>query len=485
MTIVYQRLKAIDSEETGRTLRAIVKARLGCTQDEAEYYYSFDSTTFNVIGRPQDKPWLDVWIMQSGALGFEFQTLREYWSKEICSPDSAYQHLLLVHRTVVQDLASMVARLSFPAESAKGMKTVPEAPSPYRLVAPLGSEGAWKEVWVGVNTNPGSVPEMIVALKRYKTVDGGAAAIDRDVSAINLLASTHPNLSTPRLLQYEEGETWILEPLWTGSLEDLTKKQGPRRDILEIFDISHQLFAGLAQLHEDDLRHTDIKPDNCGVVARSSGRKNYVLGDFGCISSNPNKMPTDWRLLGTLRTRAPEVIMGTSISKKSDVWAMAATIYALCVARYPFMPFDAPHHNSADRAGREEEIKANLTDLVRQHRENVEQCLPPILGSQLKRCFEREEVRPTAKEIGDALLRTYTDLASREDTLFKTAWQRAEDVACRLDQKGRAGDVSALSNAEATDVHDLLTKFAEFIPQQLRISLERGIQPTENGGHSA
>jgi hypothetical protein len=177
--------------------------------------------------------------------------------------------------------------------------------------------------------------------------------------------------------------------------------------------------------------------------------------------------------------------MGTSISKKSDVWAMAATIYALCVARYPFMPFDAPHHDSADRAGREEEIKANLDDLVRLLKENVERSLPPILGNQLKRCFESEEERPTAREIADVLQRTYSDLASRKDTLFKTAWQRAEDVACRLDHKGRAPEVSSLSNAEATDVHDLLDKFAEFIPQQLRISLERGIQPTENGGHSA
>jgi hypothetical protein len=482
---VYERLQAIDREETGRTLRAIVKARLGCTQDEAEYYYSFDSTSFNVIGRQQDKPWLDVWIMQSGALGFEFQTLREYWVREVCSPENASQHLLLVHREVVPDLASMVERLSFPAESAKGMKTAPEAPPPYRLVAPLGSEGAWKEVWVGVNTNPGSAPEMIVALKRYKTVDGGDTALDRDVNAINLLASTHPNLSTPRLLRHEAGETWILEPLWTGSLEDLTKKHGPRRDILEIFDIAHQLFAGLAQLHDHDLRHTDIKPDNCGVVAKGSAQKNYVLGDFGCMSSKPNLMPTDWRLLGTLRTRAPEVISGKSISKKSDVWAMAATIYALCLARYPFMPFDAPHHDSADRAGREADIKANLENLLKELKDNVDQLIPPILGKQLSRCFEREEIRPTAKEIASTLQRIYSELANREEILFRSAWQRAEDVVSRLDRKGVPLQEGAHSESEDADIHELLTKFGEFIPQHLKISLERADHSKKIGGPDA
>jgi hypothetical protein len=102
-------------------------------------------------GRPQGHSWRDVWIMQSGALGFEFQTLREYWRKVVRSEESSSQYPLLVHRDVVQDLSNIIERLSFPADSAKEMRTTPDAPEPYRLVAPLGSEGAWKEVWVGTS----------------------------------------------------------------------------------------------------------------------------------------------------------------------------------------------------------------------------------------------------------------------------------------------------------------------------------------------
>jgi hypothetical protein len=469
---VYNRLLKVDKPECGHNLRTLVRARLGCSVDDAEYYYAFDSTTFDVVGRSQEKPH-DVWIMSSGALGFEFKTLRDYWKKEVRSPESRFQHLLLVHPSVVQDLAGIVGRLSFPVESAEESKTLPEAPPPYRLVAPLGSEGAWKEVYVGANTAPGSAPETIVALKRYKTVDGELGAIERDVKAINLLALPHKNLSSPRLLRHENGETWILEPLWTGSLEDLTKKHGPRRDILEIFDIAEQLFSGLAGLHEHKLRHTDIKPDNCGILASGSEGKTYVLGDFGCLSSSPDEMPPDRRLLGTLRTRAPEVIASKCISLKSDVWSMAATIYALCLMEYPFMPFDAPHHDSSARAERERKIESNIGMLVGEHRKNVQMLLPPILSRCLETCFEEEENRPSAQKAFELFHNTRAKLAKSDETLFRTAWQRAEDIVQQFGAKEEPFRTGTLAEGQRKEVQDLITTYQDFVPEQLRTSLAR------------
>ncbi len=470
---VYDRLRDIDSAGYGHNLRSIVKTRLECSPEDAEYYYAFDSTTFDVIGRPQEKPWHDVWIMESGALGFEFKTLREYWLKEVNSDESKSQYLLLVHPNVVQDLAGIVERLSFPSESAKNMK-LPDAPPGYRLVAPLGSEGAWKEVYVGTNSNPGSSPERIVALKRYKTLEGEAKAIERDVTAINLLATSHENLSSPRLLTHESGETWILEPLWTGSLEDIVRKHGPRRDIVEIVDIARQLFSGLACLHKNNLRHTDIKPDNCGILAAGIRGTTYVLGDFGCLSTLPDKIPSDRRLLGTLRTRAPEVIASKHISLKSDVWAMAATIYALCLMRYPFVPFDAPHHDSADRAEREREIESNIASLIEQHRKSVKLLLPSIVGTVLEKCFEKEPgFRPSAEAASESFNRIYSAVVERNDRLSRTAWLRAEDIIQRFDGDGGQIREELLPGDQEKEVQDLITTYQEFVPEELRTSLKR------------
>jgi serine/threonine protein kinase len=470
---IYNRLRDVDSPAFGHNLRALVRARLNCSFDDAEYYYAFDSTTFNVIGRPQTEPRREVWILESGALGFEFKTLREYWEKEFGPLKGADQCLLLVHPDVVQDLAGIVSRMSFPSESVKARGPLPDAPDPYALVAPLGREGAWKEVYAAANTKPGSTPEKIVALKRYKTVDIELGAIERDVAAINLLAVPHPNLSSPRLLRHEGGETWILEPLWTGSLEDLLKKQGPRRDILEIFEIAQQLFSGLAQLHAYGLRHTDIKPDNCGILATGLREKTYVLGDFGCLSSSPDKLPPDPRLLGTLRTRAPEVIARNRISLKSDVWSMASTLYALCCMEYPFMPFDAPHHDSSDRAERERSIKCSITALVGQHREKVGLLLPPVLSRELAPCFEEEESRLSAEEAFESFRSKHAELVNRKDALFRTAWQRAEDITHRFGAPHDLLRGGFLADKRRKEVEQLMTTYEDFVPSQIRTSLAR------------
>lgn len=477
---VYQRLAAIDSAEGGQAVRKIIAARMDCSEDQAAYYYSFDTTSFDVIGRSQGEPWRDVWIMQSGALGFEFQTLRDFWRSSVRSADSFSQYLLVVHPKVVPDLASLIERLSFPADSAKAMTSPPTPPDPYILVAPLGSEGAWKEVWIGAYAKPGSVPEKLFALKRYKTTDGQLGAVQRDVVAINLLAEAHHNLSTPQLLSHEEAETWILETLWTGSLEDLIKRQGARRDILEILEIAYQLFSGLEHLHEHNLRHTDIKPDNCGIVGSSITQKHYVLGDFGCVSSHPNKLPTDFRLSGTLRTRAPEVFQG-SISLKSDVWAMAATIYALCLVEYPFMEFNAPHHDQRDREEREGRIGAKLAELTEKLKERVRMDLPPVVGEPLMECFAPEAQRPGAKKICTKFSQRLSEVRNNPNALIKTTWLRAEDIVVRLGDQSQSKTGNALLDFEIEEIRSLCTDYARFVPERLRVVLNQLLskaQPT-------
>ncbi len=468
---VYDRLRSIDEDHS---LGTMVRARVNCAPEDAEYYYTFDAVEFDVIGSPPppDKLWRDVWIMESGALGFEFKTLRTYWQKEVRAEDRASQYLLIVHPAVVQDLAGIVERLSFRSESAKRLKTLPHAPKPYRVVASLGAEGAWKEVYVGTNTSPGSAPEGIVALKRYKTVGVGSASVDRDVTAINVLSSPHPNLATPRLLKHEGGEFWIVEPLWTGSLENLVNKHGPRRDILEIIEIAEQLFSGLSQLHSHNLRHTDIKPENCGILATRSDGTKYVLGDFGCLSSLPDVMPSDGRLLGTLRTRAPEVLLKECISLKSDVWSMAATIYALCLMRYPFMPFSVPHDDTSDRARRESEIEVNMAALLEEHRKNVKTLLPPVLAHELEKCFESEGQRSSAKDASEAFQTIRSELAKRNDTLFETAWQRAEDIMQLFDED-KDSTLARFSDTQKTEIEDLIGRYKEFVPEELKMSLSR------------
>jgi len=131
------------------------------------------------------------------------------------------------------------------------------------------------------------------------------------------------------------------------------------------------------------------------------------------------------------------------------------------------MSFDAPHHDSKDRAGRESNIKENLDNLVRQHRESVEDDLPPILADQLRNCFESENQRPTAQQMADSMQSVFSDLSGQKGTMLRTAWQRAEDVACRFSTKGIISREDSLSKSEAEEAKSLMAEFAAFVPKQI------------------
>jgi serine/threonine protein kinase len=76
--------------------------------------------------------------------------------------------------------------------------------------------------------------------------------------------------------------------------------------------------------------HADIKPENLGL-----DRNRFILMDFGaCKKSDKFNPGTNGD--GALRTRAPEVLAGSSPrSYKSDLWSLAASLFRLYTKRFP------------------------------------------------------------------------------------------------------------------------------------------------------
>ena len=114
------------------------------------------------------------------------------------------------------------------------------------------------------------------------------------------------------------------------------RKQYPDRRIplTKLLPWMRQLCEVLIYLHSQDppIIHRDLKPDN--ILLDETGR--IMLIDFGIAKES--KPATMTRTLGRAATHGfspPEQAMGTGTDERSDIYALAATFYALLTGENP------------------------------------------------------------------------------------------------------------------------------------------------------
>ncbi|KAJ7547107.1 hypothetical protein O6H91_08G069500 [Diphasiastrum complanatum] len=93
------------------------------------------------------------------------------------------------------------------------------------------------------------------------------------------------------------------------------------------------ILAGLIYLHNHNIVHGDIKPENLLVTAEGQ----IKIGDFGRsrIFEDGNDMMR--RSPGTPVFSAPECCLGAAYhGKAADIWALGVTLYCMLLGRYPF-----------------------------------------------------------------------------------------------------------------------------------------------------
>ncbi|GAA4819601.1 hypothetical protein GCM10025786_28750 [Nocardioides caeni] len=89
---------------------------------------------------------------------------------------------------------------------------------------------------------------------------------------------------------------------------------------------------GLAAVHAAGLVHADLKPDNILVDLDGTSR----LIDFGLAGpARPLGGPDTW--IGTPAYLAPEVVRGSHVDHRSDIYAMAVILFELLGGRQPFV----------------------------------------------------------------------------------------------------------------------------------------------------
>jgi len=201
---------------------------------------------------------------------------------------------------------------------------------PYAIEAELG-RGGMGVVYRARDTRDGRV----VALKVLRDALGDPELLERfRLEAKALRGLEHPNLvrvldhdvSPPRpyaVFEFVPGET----------LQARVSREGPL-PIPDAIRILSEVAAGLAAVHDRDLLHRDVKPEN--VLLGPAGAK---LADFGLVKRlDGTSLTQSGTTLGTPSYLAPEQI-GSDKARwgpSTDVYGLAATLFYALTGAPPF-----------------------------------------------------------------------------------------------------------------------------------------------------
>lgn len=203
--------------------------------------------------------------------------------------------------------------------------------SRYQLAQLLG-RGGFSEVWLATD----SYTKLQIALKIYAPGQGmdndGLKVFSSELAGVFNL--NHTNLLKPTHVDTWEGMPYLIMPFC--SFGSLAKKAGKMPE-QNVWRVIHDVAAGLQYLHQNNIVHQDIKPDN--ILLDSIG--NYVITDFGIStkarSALRKSVIANTTAGGTMAYMGPERFSKQPApTKASDIWSLGATIYELLTGDVPF-----------------------------------------------------------------------------------------------------------------------------------------------------
>ncbi len=244
---------------------------------------------------------------------------------------------------------------------------------PYRLIRWLGS-GGMGNVWEALEVQTGRR----VALKRLaKNMVSDETYVKRFVREAQLAAQiSHPRVTFIYGTGSGEGQPYIAMELMPGkTLADKVNDEGPITYSLAV-DRVLEAIEGLIAAHRLGMVHRDVKPSNCFLDTDGSVK----IGDFGLSKSLANtevNLTQTGTFMGTPSYAAPEQIRGGNLDRRTDVYAVGATLFFLLTGRTPFLG-DAMSVTAQIISDRPPACSAINTSI------------PKDLGRVISKCLEKE-----------------------------------------------------------------------------------------------
>ena len=200
----------------------------------------------------------------------------------------------------------------------------------YALQKLLG-RGGFSEVWLAKD----NWTHLLIALKVYAPGQGmdtnGLQEFCGELASVYDL--NHQNLLKPQHVDTWENMPYLIMAYCSqGSCASRLGKMSEN----EMWKLIHDVAAGLAYLHEKEVVHQDIKPDN--ILIDDVG--NYLITDFGVSTrarSTLRKSVVSSSVGGTTAYMGPERFSRQPApTKASDVWSFGSMCYELLEGEVPF-----------------------------------------------------------------------------------------------------------------------------------------------------
>ncbi len=201
----------------------------------------------------------------------------------------------------------------------------------YQLIKLLG-RGGFSEVWLAKD----NWTHLEIAIKVYAPGQG----MDQDglKDFCGELASVY-DLNHSNLLKPQHVDTWENMPylIMAYCPAGSCLKRVSKMSEVEMWKLIHDVASGLAYLHDKDVIHQDIKPDNILVDAEG----NYLITDFGISTrarSTLRKSVIGGNVSGgTTAYMGPERFSRQPApTKASDIWSFGAMAFELLEGVTPF-----------------------------------------------------------------------------------------------------------------------------------------------------
>lgn len=113
-----------------------------------------------------------------------------------------------------------------------------------------------------------------------------------------------------------------------GDLENYISRMGKDNYIPEakVWKFFIQILEGLKYLHQKNVIHGDLKPQNLFVTGKDYDIR---IGDFGISTSLGFEEGLAYEAVGSLAYCSPELLNEEPYNQKADIWAVGCILYEL------------------------------------------------------------------------------------------------------------------------------------------------------------